>query len=135
MNHRTPAEQFRAALAALTREQLEEAMRYLRIRDEDAMDAALSFVTTPAAAPEPISGVTPPREVQMAEFAEIIGGRNQYEQPEHDHDDAGDPWTSGAHEFIHCTTCSADACNACSRPARDDVHRIAGDFGPQQVDR
>ena len=25
----------------------------------------------------------------------------------HDHDDADLPWTSGAHQFIPCTTCSA----------------------------
>ena len=101
MNHRTPAEDFRTALAALSREQLEQAMHYLRARDPDAMDRALQVVTTPVAA--------------------------------HAHDDADLPWTSGAHEFIPCTVCTADACGACDRPAGDAVHRIAGDFGPQQV--
>ena len=43
MNHRTPAEDFRATLAALSREQLEVAMHYLRARDEAAMNKALEF--------------------------------------------------------------------------------------------
>jgi hypothetical protein len=94
MNHRTPAEDFRAALAALTREQLEEAMHYLRDRDPRAMDRALQLVTTPVGAAA------------------------------HNHDDADLPWTSGAHEFIPCTSCAADACNACSRPAGDAVHQV-----------
>ena len=52
MNHRTPAEDFRTRLAALSREQLEEAMHYLRGYDSLAMDAALQLVSAPAG-PEP----------------------------------------------------------------------------------
>ena len=47
MNHRTPAEDFRATLAALSREQLIVAMHYLRARDRDAMETALEIVTVP----------------------------------------------------------------------------------------
>ena len=50
MNHRTPAEDFRATLAALSREQLEEAMHYLRGYNVFAMDRALELVTMPVTA-------------------------------------------------------------------------------------
>jgi hypothetical protein len=39
-----------------------------------------------------------------------------------EHDDAGLPW-NGAHAFIQCTGCSEDRCNACSRPAGDELHQ------------
>ena len=52
MNHRTPAEDFRARLAALSREQLEQAMHYLRGCDPDVVDRALASV--PAATPVPL---------------------------------------------------------------------------------
>jgi hypothetical protein len=49
MNHLTPAEDFRARLAAASREQLEQAMHYLRGYDPDLVNRALASL--PAAAP------------------------------------------------------------------------------------
>lgn len=58
--------------------------------------------------------------------ANVIAGDFGPEIAAHDHLDADLPWASGAHEFIPCTACTADACNACSRPAGDVVHRTGG---------
>ena len=60
MNHRTPAEDFRAKLAALSREQLEQAMHYLRARcavtDPGAVDRALEIVSVSADDVQPHCG-------------------------------------------------------------------------------
>ncbi len=56
-------------------------------------------------------------------------------QPAHEHEDAALPWTT-AHEFIPCTACSEDACNACGRREADEVHAavLEGTVVPQPED-
>ena len=53
MNHRTPAENFRARLMAMSRPQLEEAMRYLHIVDPGVVERALQFAALPVTVEHP----------------------------------------------------------------------------------
>ena len=131
MNHRTPAEErLAAAKPALTREQLEAenaALYDIFAAVNEASEAGVNSDWLVGYVQGIGSGVS------LATLRTYAAGIRAKAQPAHDHDDADDTWLSGAHEFIPCTGCAADACNACSRPASDAVHRIAGDFGPQQV--
>jgi hypothetical protein len=118
MNHRTPIEDFRARLAALSREQLEEAMHYLRGYDSFAMDRALELAEMP---------------VTNAAAAAVVAEAIRTGTPVIVEDDAAD----------RCPDCGRASCTGedcywpdeagIRRPARDEPGTIAGDFGPETV--